>query len=206
MFTFLFFLVIIFVVIALYRKSLKHRQTLKEQMAAERNAHQVQQAALSGRLKQSNRKVRDMKQIINQQDNHQTKDLMKETKTFEDEPICRDILERVKKGQFKSQMDCLVYKSYALDKIQLLALRKAADCHFNMFTVRLQKKYPRLTNIDIDYCCLYLLGLTDADISALMQRAYNTINERNSKLKKIIGSNNSITASLRSLAESQLSN
>jgi hypothetical protein len=31
---------------------------------------------------------------------------------------------------------------------------------------------PNLSNGDLTYCCLYLLGLSDADVSALMQKEY----------------------------------
>ena len=53
----------------------------------------------------------------------------------------------------------------------------------------------------MDYCCLYLLDLTDADISALMQRAYNTVRDRNGKLKKIFGSENAVSVTLKTFAE-----
>lgn len=200
------FLVVMVVVVLLYRRSLKHRNKLKKQIELERNVHQMQRAALSGRLRQSNRKVRDMENEIHLQGVHQTKSLEKEIKTFEDEPICRLILDRVNKGQFKSQMNYLVYKSYALNKVQLLELSEAANRHFNKFTIRLKKTYPQLTKNDLHYCCLYLLGLNDTDVYALMQRAYNTVNERNNKIKKILGSDDSITVALRSFANNQTTN
>ncbi|MCQ2321433.1 MAG: hypothetical protein MJZ91_08925, partial [Bacteroidales bacterium] len=105
-----------------------------------------------------------------------------------------------------AKVDYAVYKDSALDKQQLLDLRLAADRHFNQFTVRLKQAYPKLTNSDLDYCCLYLLGLTDADISALMQRAYNTVNERSTKLRNVFGRENNISNTLRDLAECFLLN
>jgi len=87
-----------------------------------------------------------------------------------------------------------------LSKEQVIALRRAADLHFGLFTLRLAKAYPELTKTDLDYCCLYLLGLTDADIAALMQRAYNTVNERNSKLRRIFGSENTVSITLQAIA------
>ena len=125
--------------------------------------------------------------------------------SFNDEPICRLIMERVNDGQFKAQMDCMNYKDYALGKDDLVALREAANRHFNQFTIRLAKAYPALTQGDLDYCCLYLLGLSDADISALMQRAYNTVNERNSKLRRVFGSENAISITLQAIANESVS-
>jgi len=125
-----------------------------------------------------------------------------EVASFAEEPVCRLIMERVNEGQFKSKVDYLIYKDYALTKEQLLALREAADGHFGEFTTRLKKEYPMLTKGDIDYCCLYLLGLNDADIAALMQRAFNTVCERDRKLKAIFGSDEPLSAILRKLAKS----
>ena len=174
-----------------------------EAIEAERQTHLMEQAAMSGRLKRSNQEVRELKDQIKQLD-----DLAAKTEvaaSFDEEPICRLIMDRVNEGQFKSRMDCTIYKDYALDKEQLLALRGAADRHFGQFTARLKKAYPELTNSDLDYCCLYLLGLTDADIAALMQRAYTTVNERNSKLKSIFDSENAISNTLQTIANESIS-
>ncbi|MCQ2077805.1 MAG: hypothetical protein MJZ20_12405, partial [Bacteroidaceae bacterium] len=151
----------------------RSRKLLRQEMEKQRQAHQAQQNALSGRLKQSNQEIRELKEQIKQQDDLSAK--AEAAPTFAEEPICRLIVERVNEGHFKAKVDYAVYKDSALDKQQLLDLRLAADRHFNQFTVRLKQAYPKLTNSDLDYCCLYLLGLTDADISALMQRAYNTV-------------------------------
>ena len=77
-----------------------------------------------------------------------------------------------------------------------MELRSAVDLHFDNFTTRLKAKYPDLTNDDIDYCCLYLLGLKDADVSALMQKEYSTIRYRRSKIKNILKTDISITEAL----------
>jgi hypothetical protein len=172
---------------------------LKRRMKTERHAHKMQQAALTGKLRKSNETVRELKGQLQQQGNDAVSK-PEQANSFADEPICQLIMERVNEGQFKSQMDCTVYKDYALGKEQLMALREAADRHFNRFTSRLAQTYPSLTKNDLDYCCLYLLGLTDADISALMQRAYNTVSERSRKLKTIFDSEVALPVTIRSLA------
>ena len=113
-------------------------------------------------------------------------------------------MNRVNEGQFKSQMDCTIYKDYALGKEQVMALREAADRHFGQFTSRLAKAYPDLTRGDLDYCCLYLLGLSDADISALMQKAYPTVSQRSRKIKAILGKNSPLPIALRGIANNDL--
>ena len=173
---------------------------LRRRMRTEQYSHKMEQAALSGRLKRRNEELRELKGQISQQEKNKTVPKVDSVATFAEEPICRLIMERVNEGQFKSQMDCTIYKGYALGKEQLMALREAADRHFNRFTYRLSKDFPELTKIDLDYCCLYLLDLSDADISALMQRAYNTVNERNTKLKRVFGAHKSLFSALQDIA------
>ena len=178
----------------LEEKDKRHAEVLE----AERQTHRMEQAAIAGRLKRSNQELRELKGQIKHLD-----DLAAKTEvaaSFDEEPICRLIMERVNEGQFKAKIDCELYKSYALDKQQLLDLRVAADLHFSQLTLRLRKTYPKLTNIDIDYCCLYLLNLTHADVSALMQRAYNTVVERDSKIQKILGSEKPLPVILMDIA------
>lgn len=168
-------------------------------LEAERQTHRMEQAAISGRLKRSNQEVRELKDQIKQLD-----DLAAKTEvaaSFDEEPICRLIMARVNEGQFKSKIDYNIYKDSALDKQQLLDLRLAVDRHFSQFTIRLKKAYPELTNSDLDYCCLYMLGLTDADIAALMQRTYNTVFQRNGKMRKIFGSETPLPISLMGMAK-----
>ena len=178
-------------------------QQYKEKLRQKQQIHRMEQAAMSGRLKQRNEEMRELKDQVKRQDELDA--TPKQAESFIDEPICRLILERVKKGKFKSKVDYLEYKDFALSKQQLFDLRVAADQHFDLFSIRLKNAYPQLTNGDLDYCCLYLLGLTNADLAALMQRAYNTIVERDGKLKKIFGYDNPLPITLKRLAKNQLS-
>ena len=199
---------VVFVAVAVLMAWLFHRRKMRQQrdkasqqIEAERAAHRLEKASMSGRLKRSNEELRELKDQIKQQNEDSSSKGETQAATFMDEPICRLIMERVRKGQFKSQMDYTLYKDYALSKEQLIALREAANRHYDHFIVRLVQTYPDITKSDLDYCCLYLLDLTDADISALMQRAYNTVNERNSKLKKILGCQNTISVALHAFAD-----
>ena len=173
-----------------------------ETVEAERQAHRMEQAAISGRLKRKNEEVRVLKDQIKRQE--ELNATPKHAESFADEPICRLILESVKEGQFLSQIDCKIYKDYALSKEQVISLREAADYHFDLFTIRLSKTYPKLTNSDLDYCCLYLLGLSDADISALMQKAYPTVSQRSRKIKAILGNNSPLPMTLKGIANNEL--
>ena len=160
-------------VLLFYRR--RHKQT------------EAEKEALSGQLFEHQEALSAMKKRV-------------EAASFTEEPICRHILEVVNEQQFKSKVDYLYYKDYALSKEDLLSLREAADRHFDGFTGRLWNAYPALTKGDIDYCCLYLLGLEEADMAALMQRAFNTVCERSRKLKTVFGTDAPLSSTLRGFA------
>jgi hypothetical protein len=188
------------------RKMKQQRDAASQQMEAVQEAHRLEKASMSGRLKRSNQELRELKDQMRQQAGSGSPRQEAQAVSFNDEPICRLIMERVNKGQFKAQMDCKLYQDYALGKEQVMALREAADRHFGQFTSRLAKAYPELTRGDLDYCCLYLLGLSDADVFALMQRAYNTVSERSRKLKGVFGSDEPLSVTLRGFASESASN
>ena len=123
---------------------------------------------------------------------------------FINEPICNYIWQVVAENSFKAKIDYKVYKEHALDKNQIMLLRDAVDRHYNNFTQTLSKLHPELTVDDIDYCCLYLLGLKDADISALIQRAYPTVHQRSNKLKHIFNTKESLQTTIASKASESL--
>lgn len=196
------FIALLLVIVILYRKNKRKRQLLEIQIKEEQHTHTLQQKSLSGRLKQKNKEVRELQDQIRQQNDRDA--AVKPTISFEEEPICRLIMERVKEGQFKSQMDCNIYTNYALTKEQIMALHDAVNRHFDELTVRLKKAYPQLTDNDLNYCCLYLLGLSDADIAALMQKAYPTVSQRSRKLKTIFGGETPLPITLHNIANSNL--
>ena len=196
-------LILMSFIIILYHKSRKKKQHLETQMEADRYAHEMQQKALSGKLKKSNEALHDaLKQLDDNSvhiDSQNKSELAKVYFSFVETPICRLILETVHQQNFKSKIDYLVYKEHALQKEQLLALRVAADKYMDDFTIRLRKRFPNLTDEDVTYCCLYLLDITDADIAALMQKAYPTVCERRRKIKRIVGEENNLNFALRNL-------
>lgn len=128
-----------------------------------------------------------------------------ETNPFVTEPICKYILDVVNENSFKAKVDFRIYKEFALNKNQIMMLRDAVDRHYNNFTQTLCKKFPDLTIDDIDYCCFYLLGLKEADISALIQRAYSTVYQRSQKLKRIFNTTESLHSAVATMV-SKLSN
>jgi hypothetical protein len=171
-----------------------------EDLEKERQEHRNKQAALSGRLKKSNEELRELKEARQRQKDNTMQEQETPTVPFTDEPVCQLILERMNEGKFLSQMDPKIYKEYALSKEQVVALRMTADRHYGQFTSRLKRLHPELTQDDLNYCCLYLLGLSDAGVSALMQKAYPTVSQRSRKIKAILGSESPLPITLRGFA------
>ncbi|MCR5040391.1 MAG: hypothetical protein K6A94_13790 [Bacteroidales bacterium] len=198
-------LVLLSSIAILYFKNRKKKQHLEMQIETERQAHQVQQKALSGRLRKSNEALQDaLKQLDDNFSYNEFQSnpiITKNYSSFVETPICTHILETVRQQRFKSKIEYLAYKEYALHNRQLLALQIAADEKMGHFTIRLKKRYPGLTEEDITYCCLYLLDITDADIAALMQKAYPTVCERKRKIKRIVGEDNNLGVILRNLPD-----
>ena len=96
-----------------------------EVLEAERQTHRMEQAAISGRLKRSNRELRELKDQLKQMDDSAAK--TEAAASFNEEVICRLIMQSVNEGQFKSKIDYIIYKDSALDKQQMLDLRLAVD-------------------------------------------------------------------------------
>ena len=175
-----------------------------EAIEAERQAHRMEQAALSGRLKRSNEELRDISKRLElslSKNAQYESGVSNDYAAFINDPICKHIVGVAHKQQFKSKTDYLIYKDNALSKEQLLDLRNAVQKHLPRFVSHIRRQYPKLTDNDMDCCCLVLLGLNEADISAMMQRAYTTVCDRSRKMSRIIGTNDSLYHALRNMLD-----
>ena len=182
----------------------KQREEADRVLGEKEQQHRMQQAALSGRLKRSNEELRD---VSKQLEESLSKNAQYESYTSNDyaafinDPICKHIIGIAHKQQFKSKMDYLIYKDDALSKEQLLDLRNAVQKHLPRFVSHIRRQYPKLTDNDMDCCYLVLLGLNEADISALMQRAYTTVCDRSRKISRIIGAHDSLYHALHNILD-----
>ena len=182
------------------KKLLKDQQEEADKVLEEtEQQHRMQQAALAGRLKKSNEELRDVSMQLEQTLAKATSESMPpdDYTSYVNAAICQYIVGVVHEQQFKSKMDYLVYKDFALSKEQLLSLHNAAEKHLPRFVSQIRKQFSRLTESDMDYCYLFLLGLSEADVSALMQRAYTTVCDRSRKISRILGANDSLYHTLR---------
>ena len=190
--------------------SRRHNKRLHEEkenvgrlLESERQTYRIQQAALSGRLKQRNKELRHVsKQLEQAVAKNPTDDESKRNNdysAFINAPVCLQIVRIAHSQQFKSKMDYMAYKDHALSKEQLLALHDAAGKHLALFTAHIQKQFPNLTESDLVYCYFFLLGLSEADISAFLQRAYSTVCERSRKIKRTLEAKGSLYHTLKNM-------
>lgn len=156
-----------------------------------------QQAVLSGKVKQANETIRNQEQTIRESKERET--LLQEKIEHVDaekqsydrflaEPVCIEILNSLQGKNIKSNSKTIDFKYIALRDEQMMQLMDAADRNLNHFPQKLKKQYPSLDATDIRYCCLYLLGLNEAQIAALVQRSYQSVWTRAKEMKTVFGS------------------
>jgi DNA-binding CsgD family transcriptional regulator len=187
----------------LYHKNKRHKRDLETLVESERHAHKVQQAALAGRLKRSNAALKeqiDTKQVmdlytISATQHGNTRD------TYEEELICQHILALCsdKKNPIKSTVPISAYADIALNDMQKAQLKDAAKIHYSSFFEKLRLQYPELKEKDLQYCYLCLLGLDNTQIAVMLHHSVSTIWERENRLKRILGSDNRVSVTLRVL-------
>lgn len=103
-------------------------------------------------------------------------------------PICKRILQ-VKKSNVKAFTS---YPELKLSDNQFTMLVNAVDAVFPKFSSWLIETYPRLKRYDVFYCCLYILGVTEAQAAALSGKTYQAVWTRSVKLREIFGNKSSL--------------
>ena len=191
---------VILLISLLYHKNRRHKQKLEILIESERQAHKIQQAALSGRLKRSNAALKEHnKTILTLNSSPSPFRENNSTMNYEEEPICQSILALCndKKNPIKSTVPVAAYADIALNDTQKAQLKDAAMQHYGSLFEKLKQQYPALKEKDFQYCYLCLFGLDNVQIAVLLQNSVSTIWEREKRLKKILGSEDRIAIILR---------
>ena len=190
------------VLFVLNHKNKKVIGDLELKIEEERFAHKIQRKALSSKLNKRNDALKKALSQLGERTNDPGSTLspsLIDYTSFVDSPICCQILDKIQNHVIKSNIKHVQYEKLALRKKEVLELRKAADDHMGRFTHRLKECYTDLTYDDITLCCLYLLGLNDAEISALIQKSYSTVNERRKRVSRVIAQKGDLSTILRNL-------
>ncbi len=112
----------------------------------------------------------------------------KKLETLYEMPVCKRIL-RVKEANVKAFND---YPELKLSDNQLTMLVNAVDAVFPKFSVRIIEMFPRLKRYDVQYCCLYILGITEVQAAALTGRTYQAVWTRSLKLHEVFNNKSSL--------------
>lgn len=87
----------------------------------------------------------------------------------------------------------------ALGQADFVALKDAIDASFGGFATRLAASYPDLSPADLNACCLALMGISHAEMAVLQGVKYNSFTNRITKIKKVLGTDQSLTDYLKSM-------
>lgn len=112
----------------------------------------------------------------------------KKLEALNEMPICKRIL-NVRKANVKAFSS---YPELALSENQKTMLVNAVDAVFPKFSVRIIEMFPRLKRSDVVYCCMYILGITEAQAAALTGKTYQAVWTRSLKLHEIFDNKSSL--------------
>ena len=91
------------------------------------------------------------------------------------------------------------FPQLALSQADFGALKDAVDAAFGGFASRLAANHPDLSPADINACCLALMGLSHAEMAVLQGVKYNSFTNRITKIKKVLGTDESLSDYLKHL-------
>ena len=91
------------------------------------------------------------------------------------------------------------FPQLALSQADFGALKDAVDAAFGGFASRLAANHPDLSPADINACCLALMGLSHAEMAVLQGVKYNSFTNRITKIKKVLGTDESLSDFLKKM-------
>ena len=179
----------------------KRKQSYKAQLETERHSHKMQQAALAGRLRQSNAALKAQSKAASPIAPSSYKQEQNEAESYAEEPVCQQILAvcNDKSNPVKSTIPVSSYAGIALTDAQKAQLKDAAMRHYGPLFEKLKLQYPELKEKDFLYCYLCLLGLDNMQIAVLSQLSYRTIWEREKRLQTLFHADDRIAVVLHEM-------
>ena len=184
------------------KKMLKEQQEEADMMLeTERHSHKMQQAALAGRLRQSNAALKAQSKAASPIAPLPYKQDQNEAESYAEEPVCQQILAvcNDKSNPVKSTIPVSSYAGIALTDAQKAQLKDAAMRHYGPLFEKLKLQYPELKEKDFLYCYLCLLGLDNMQIAVLTQLSYRTIWEREKRLQTLFHADDRIAVVLHEM-------
>ena len=179
----LLLIILVFDTVLMERRRRRHR---KEIEAHERVKALLEEEILTTKTASRNKEEKiksleiELKKTISNPD-FQKLPFDKKLETLYEMPICKRVC-LVKSANVKAGVS---YPEMVLSENQMTTLVNAVDAVFPKFSLELIKKYPRLKRIDVVYCCMYILGVTEVQAAALTGKTYQAVWTRSMKLHEI---------------------
>lgn len=195
------FIIILTIAFFLYKNQQRKRH-LEAQIKEEQYAHNIQQKALSRRLKKSNDTLREALKRIEEQEinsnlmepnNKSLASGQQRYEAFKQTPICKEVFDKVeqlhanKRKILKTDSNVADYQAFALSTAQLASLSKAVEEYFPELHTSLKKRHSAMNQKDWKFCLLYLLQLDKMSICVLLQETYHTCRRYTMNLEKVFG-------------------
>lgn len=188
-FNYVVFVVVLLLIMLAFNTVLmeRHRRRHRKEIEAhERVKALLEEEILTTKTASRNKeeKIRlleiELKKVISNPD-FQKLPFDKKLETLYEMPICKRVC-LAKTANVKAGVS---YPEMVLSENQMTTLVNAVDAVFPKFSLELIKKYPRLKRIDVVYCCMYIMGVTEVQAAALTGKTYQAVWTRSMKLHEI---------------------
>ena len=153
------------------------RKRHEAELETERLVYQQEQEALRQSLRRCEEQVIALEKKLSQQ--REVAELRRES--FLKESVCRKINDCIRNLYITAREGSKM--NITLSEVDATALKEAVLRHYPNFETVLLSKYPKLGKDDLLLCYLYLLGMDERQIAALMCKSYSAIKKRSSALK-----------------------
>lgn len=167
-----------------HKREIEARELIKAELEGE-----IESAKSASQQKEEIIKALESKleKVISNPD-FQTLPFDKKLEKLYEMPVCKRILQ-VKESNVKAFNE---YPELKLSEKQLTMLVNAVDAVFPKFSIRIIEMFPRLKHYDVQYCCLYILGITEVQAAALTGKTYQAVWTRSLKLHEVFNSKSSL--------------
>ncbi len=167
-----------------------------EELETERLAYQKEQEKLRQNLQQREAQVSALEKVLKQQ----REEAAKQREAFLNEEICQRILELLH-GKHITSHDIPNQHGICLKEEDLKQLKDTVERHYKGFDNMLLGQCASLKQSDITLCHLYLLGLNEGEIGALIFRTYSGVKKHVERLQEKLGLDESVTNYVMRVAE-----
>lgn len=182
--------IIAVILINLIRNTHRAKQKRKEEKK-HREETILLQNEIEQKIEETKNKDEKIKHLQNRlektesQENTEKQKLEEKLDKLMKNPTCKKLIEKVNSEFIKSNLN---YSNLHLTETQKAKIFLAIDDEFPGFSHKMTETYPRLTQLDLLYCVLYILGINEKQAAALTGKTYQAVWARSAKMHEIFNS------------------